>query len=59
MGAPDLAIRERLEAVRQKRVEGIATIPSTIALEKATNLFVRAGSAEELAALRQSKDQWQ
>ena len=55
----DLAIRERLEAVSQRRGRGQATIPSTIALEKATNLFVRAGSAEELAALRQSKDQWQ
>jgi len=53
------AIRERLEAVRQRRSRGEATIPSTIELEQATNLFVRAGSAEALALLRQSKDHWQ
>ena len=52
------AIRVRLEAVRQRRSRGEATIPSTIELERATNLFVRAGSAEELALLRHSKDHW-
>jgi hydroxyacylglutathione hydrolase len=54
----DQAIAERLEAVRQRRSRGEATIPSTIEMEKATNLFVRARTAEELALLRQSKDHW-
>lgn len=54
----DPAIAERLAAVRQRRSRGQATIPSTIDLEKATNLFVRARTAEELAMLRQSKDHW-
>jgi hydroxyacylglutathione hydrolase len=54
----DPGLVERLEDVRQRRSRGEATIPSTISLEKATNLFVRAASAEELAALRHHKDQW-
>ena len=55
----DAPIRERLEAVRQQRARGEATIPSTIALEHGTNLFVRARDAGQLAALRQSKNDWQ
>ncbi len=54
----DTAIAERLEAVRQQRRQGAPTIPSTIALERATNLMVRAGSVEELARRRSSKDHW-
>jgi hydroxyacylglutathione hydrolase len=52
------AIGERLASVRQARALGEATIPSTVGLERATNLFVRASSAEQLAALRTSKDHW-
>ena len=52
------AIGERLAAVRQARARGEATIPSTVELEQATNLFVRASSAEQLANLRASKDHW-
>ena len=54
----DVAIAERLAAARAARLRGEPTIPSTIALERATNLFVRAGDAQELAALRRSKDHW-
>jgi hydroxyacylglutathione hydrolase len=54
----DNAIAERLAAVRAARLRGEPTIPSTIELERATNLFVRAGDAGELAALRRSKDHW-
>jgi hydroxyacylglutathione hydrolase len=54
----DPAIQERLEQVCTRRALGLATVPSTIALERATNLFLRAGSAVELAELRRSKDQW-
>ncbi len=52
------AIRERLFAVEALRRSGRPTIPSTIALEKATNLFLAAPDAGRLALLRRSKDQW-
>jgi hydroxyacylglutathione hydrolase len=52
------AIGTRLAAVRQARARGEATIPSSVELELATNLFVRASSAEQLATLRASKDNW-
>ena len=52
------AIGTRLAAVRQARARGEATIPSSVELELATNLFVRASSAEQLASLRASKDHW-
>ena len=52
-------IRERLAAVISTRARGAATIPSTVGMERATNLFVRATSSEQLAVLRRSKDQWQ
>lgn len=55
----DRAIAERLAAVRQRRAAGLPTIPSGIGLEKATNLFLRAGNAAELARLRQSRNLWQ
>lgn len=54
----DPAIAERLAAVRAARQAGQATIPSTIELERATNLFVRAADAAELRRLRGSKDLW-
>jgi hydroxyacylglutathione hydrolase len=54
----DGAIAERLAQVRACRARGEATIPTSVALERATNLFVRATDADELAALRQSKNDW-
>jgi len=54
----DVAIAERLAAVRQRRVAGLPTIPSTVALERATNPFVRAADALELGRLRSHKDLW-
>lgn len=50
------ALVERLGAVEAARAAGEATVPTTIALERATNPFMRAGSAEALARLRQAKD---
>lgn len=50
------AIRERMERVDAARAEGEATVPTTIALERATNPFMRAGSVEELARRRAAKD---
>ena len=48
----------RLADVERARAAGEATVPTTIALEQATNPFMRAGSVEELAALRQAKDEF-
>ena len=54
---PDNAdIRARVVEVERARAAGEATIPTTIALELATNPFVRAGSAAKLAELRSAKD---
>lgn len=50
------AIRARMDAVDAARAKGEATVPTTIALERATNPFMRAGSAEELAERRAAKD---
>jgi len=52
------AISERLAAVLQLRNEGRPTIPTSIALERATNLFVRAADPASLRRLRGSKDLW-
>jgi len=50
------AIRERMDAVDRARAAGEATVPTTIALEAATNPFLRAASVEILAARRAAKD---
>jgi len=59
-------IREKYERVREQRAKAAEdwheagpaemTIPSTIAEEKATNPFMRAGSAAELGRIRKLKD---
>ena len=54
----DGPIRNRLEQVRRARSEGLATVPSSIGLERATNLFLRAADAEALGRLRGHKDLW-
>ncbi len=50
------ALVERMEAVDAARARGEATVPTTIALEQATNPFMRASSVEELAERRAAKD---
>ncbi|WP_197276996.1 hydroxyacylglutathione hydrolase [Sphingomonas profundi] len=50
------AIAGRMAQVRAARAAGEATVPTTIALELATNPFMRAASAEELAGRRAAKD---
>ena len=50
------ALIERMEQVEAMRAAGEATLPTTIALERATNPFMRASSAEELAERRRAKD---
>jgi hydroxyacylglutathione hydrolase len=46
----------RMAEVGALRAKGEATVPTTIALEQATNPFMRARSAEELAQRRLAKD---
>jgi len=50
------ALRERMTEIEAARAKGEATVPTTIALERATNPFMRASSAEELARHRLAKD---
>lgn len=50
------AISARLEMVTAMRERGEPTVPTTIGEERATNPFLRAGSAEELGRLRAEKD---
>ena len=54
---PDnVAITERMVDVDAQRMAGKATVPTTIGLERATNPFLRAETAEKLAELRAAKD---
>lgn len=46
----------RMDEVRRVRAAGQPTIPSTIALERATNPFMRAENAAELGERRAAKD---
>jgi hydroxyacylglutathione hydrolase len=50
------AIASRLREVEAMRERGEATVPTTIALERATNPFMRAQSIEQFAERRASKD---
>jgi hydroxyacylglutathione hydrolase len=50
------AVRERMIAVEAARAAGEATVPTTIALERATNPFMRAADAAQLAGRRLAKD---
>ena len=50
------ALVQRMAEVRQLRADGIATVPTTMAAERATNPFVRAETANELALRRAAKD---
>jgi hydroxyacylglutathione hydrolase len=54
---PDnVALQQRMSDVVAARERGEATVPTSIALERATNPFMRARSIEELAARRAAKD---
>lgn len=50
------AIVERMKQVDAARARGEATVPTTIALERATNPFMRAVSVQQLAERRAAKD---
>ncbi len=49
-------IAARMAEVDALRAQGLPTVPTSIALERATNPFMRAASVEELAARRAAKD---
>ena len=50
------ALAARMAEVVAMRERGEATVPTSIGIERATNPFMRARSAEELAARRKAKD---
>jgi hydroxyacylglutathione hydrolase len=50
------AIAERLAEVQAQRERGEVTLPTSVAQERATNPFVRAGDSAEFARLRTAKD---
>jgi len=50
------ALARRVEQVKAARERGEVTLPTTIALERETNPFMRASSAAELAERRRAKD---
>jgi hydroxyacylglutathione hydrolase len=50
------ALRARAEEVGALRAEGKATLPVTLASERATNPFLRAPDAAALGRLRAAKD---
>jgi hydroxyacylglutathione hydrolase len=50
------ALKARAEEVFAARERGEPTVPTTIAREKATNPFLRAGDAARFAAVRSAKD---
>jgi hydroxyacylglutathione hydrolase len=50
------AIAARLKAVEAARAAGRFTVPTTLAEEKATNVFVRAKDLAEFAARREAKN---
>lgn len=50
------ALKRRLETVRDLRALGLPTLPTTMGLEKETNVFLRAKDAAEFAKLRARKD---
>jgi hydroxyacylglutathione hydrolase len=56
--ASRLAIAARLSSVREMRRRGACSIPSTIGLERATNLFLMVSGPRQLAARRQQKEMW-
>lgn len=52
------ALKTRMDNVATLRANKKPTVPGTIGLEKETNAFLRAGSAERFAELRSMKDRF-
>ena len=54
--ADNTALQEAIKVAKAKREKNIPTVPTTVAVERAANPFVTAGSAEELGRRRKLKD---
>jgi len=54
----DAKVAERLQTVLALRRQGIPSLPSSIGLERSTNLFMQAEDPQTLRRLRGSKDLW-
>ena len=54
----DTVLAERYWEVRTLRAQGELSLPSSIGVERRTNLFMQASSAAELGVLRSHRDQW-
>ncbi len=52
------ALQKRAKEVEALRARGAATLPTSIGLEKATNPFLRAGSAARFGELREAKNKF-
>jgi hydroxyacylglutathione hydrolase len=52
------AIAARCKAVERQRAAGLFTVPTTLAEEKATNVFLRARDVAEFTARRAAKDRF-
>ena len=50
------ALQDYVATAKKLREQGIPTVPTTVAMEKATNPFMRAMSAERLGKIRAAKD---
>lgn len=50
------ALKERIAEVKELRSKNLPTVPVSLKTEKETNVFMKAKSAEEFAALREKKD---
>ena len=49
-------ITERLEQAQALRAKGLPTLPTTVELEKKTNVFLRAKTTDDFAALREKRN---
>ncbi len=54
----NLNIKDRLNEVKQLRQKGLSTLPTSIEIERKTNLFLKASTPRELGKLRSNKDNW-
>lgn len=52
------AISARLAAIEQQRAAGLFTMPTTLAEERATNVFLRARDVAEFASRREAKNRF-
>ena len=54
----DIQIKLRLKEIIEKRKLGICSLPSSISIERKTNLFIRSKDINEFTYLREHKDNW-